>query len=85
MADHYRELLRETEIRFTTHDLTAPEIRMRETIREQAKKFAEYLIHVCPSDSHELRVALTHLDETVMWANAGIARKGARDASQPSA
>lgn len=44
-----------------------------ETIRAEAKKFAELLVTLCPP-SRELSVALTELETSVMWANASIAR-----------
>lgn len=42
-------------------------------IRDAAKALAQYLVAVCPP-SRELSLALTHLEEVVMWANASIAR-----------
>jgi hypothetical protein len=42
-------------------------------IREKAKELAYVLVRNCPI-SRELSVALTHLDELVMNANASIAR-----------
>ena len=44
-----------------------------ETIRDYAKGFAHLLVQNCTT-SRELSIALTHLEETVMWANAAIAR-----------
>ena len=42
-------------------------------IREEAKTFAYLLIESCPP-SRELSLAITKLEETVMWANSAIAR-----------
>lgn len=42
-------------------------------IRATAKTFAELLVAKCPH-SRELSVALTKLEEVVMWSNASIAR-----------
>ena len=42
-------------------------------IRENAKNLALILNDMCP-DSREKSLALTKLEETVMWANAAIAR-----------
>ena len=42
-------------------------------IRNTAKEFALKLDALCP-DSREKALALTKLEETVMWANAAIAR-----------
>jgi len=44
-----------------------------ERIRLEAKLFAESLVLVCPP-SRELSLALTNLENAVMWANASIAR-----------
>ena len=44
-----------------------------ESIREGACEYAEYLAHHCP-ESRELSLAMTKLEEAVMWANAAIAR-----------
>lgn len=42
-------------------------------IRAKAKEFAEMIYFSCPS-SRERSLALTKLEEVVMWANASIAR-----------
>lgn len=42
-------------------------------LREKAKEFAEMIDANCP-DSREKSLALTKLEETIMWANASIAR-----------
>ena len=42
-------------------------------IRLQAHELAEMLQSLCP-ESRELSIALTNLEQTVMWANASIAR-----------
>ena len=44
-------------------------------IRSRAHDLAEYLQENCPQ-SRELSLALTSLEQTVMWANASIARNG---------
>ncbi len=44
-----------------------------ENIREEAKKVACLIEDLCPS-SREKSLALTKLEESVMWANASIAR-----------
>lgn len=59
--------------RFTYHSPTPEQIPLYESIRGQAKLWADYLVMACP-ESRELSLALTHLEETVMWANASIAR-----------
>lgn len=42
-------------------------------IRSMAHDLAEYLQSNCPA-SRELSLALTNLEQVVMWANASIAR-----------
>ena len=44
-----------------------------EKIRGQAKLLAELFLDLVP-DSREKSLAFTKLEESVMWANAGIAR-----------
>lgn len=43
------------------------------TIREEAKKLALVVNAMCP-DSREKSLAITKIEEAVMWANASIAR-----------
>ena len=42
-------------------------------LRDAAKTLALYIDHECPN-SREKSLALTKLEEAVMWANAAIAR-----------
>jgi len=44
-----------------------------ENIRKYAKEYAHFINENCP-DSREKSIAITRLEETVMWANASIAR-----------
>lgn len=44
-----------------------------EAIRAKARELAELIEESCP-DSREKSLANTKLEETVMWANASIAR-----------
>lgn len=43
------------------------------TIREEGKKLALLIDALCP-DSREKSLAMTKIEEAVMWANASIAR-----------
>lgn len=47
-------------------------------IRVQAKELA-YMIDTHVPDSREKSLAMTKLEECVMWANAGIARNDAEE------
>lgn len=60
---------------FTYHSPKPGQPEQYETIRAVAKDFA-YLIQSVVPESREQSLALTKLDETVMWANAGVARHG---------
>lgn len=44
-------------------------------IRDMAHDYANYIQCVCP-ESRELSLALTKIEESVMWANASVARNG---------
>jgi hypothetical protein len=57
---------------FSYHATTDTQVFKYSTIREMAKQLAYLIDHSCP-DSHEKSVAIMHLQNTVMWANASIA------------
>ena len=59
---------------FTYHTPKPGHPEMYTEIREKAKELA-YLIDEISPDSREKSLAMTKLEECVMWANAGIARK----------
>jgi hypothetical protein len=48
-------------------------------VREKARGLAEFFVTVCPS-SRELSLALTYLEDAVMWANNAIARNEDQEA-----
>lgn len=58
---------------FTYHKPTAMQQKRYELIRSEAKDLADKLMNYCP-ESRERSLALTNLEQTVMWANAAIAR-----------
>jgi hypothetical protein len=63
--------------RFTYHP-PKPERLQAETyeqMRSHALTMATFINRVCP-ESREKSLAITNLEETVMWANAAIARHG---------
>ena len=60
--------------RFTYHRPEGNQAERYEQIRDKALKFAMFLVISTP-ESREQSLALTHLEETVMWANAAIARR----------
>lgn len=58
---------------FTYHDLRPDQANRYATIRLFCKRTAEIIDHLCP-ESREKSLAMTKLEEAVMWANASIAR-----------
>ena len=65
---------KELEIRFAYHAPKEGQADMYALIRNMAKVFAEEISRLCPP-SREESLALTKLEEVVMWANAAIARR----------
>jgi hypothetical protein len=59
--------------RFTYHKPKDDQPQRYEQIRDLARAFAASLATKCPQ-SRELSLALTKLEECMMWANASIAR-----------
>ena len=66
--------IEEIENNFTYHVLKEEQSEMCERIRYKAKMLAAFINEKCP-DSREKSLALTKLEEAVMWANASIERK----------
>lgn len=66
-------LVTQIENNFTYHAPKAGQPERYTLIRDTAKQLALLLGEQCPS-SRELSLALTKLEESVMWANAAIAR-----------
>ena len=58
---------------FTYHAPTPDQLPRFEQIRDEGRELALLLNALCPQ-SRELSLALTKLEEVVMWANASIAR-----------
>lgn len=63
----------DVEKRFTYHSPKGKEHRFQ-TLRDNAKSLAYEIKKQCP-DSRERSLALTKLEEVIMWANASIARE----------
>ena len=61
------------EVAFTYHSPKPGQSEQYTVIREKAKELASLIDSTCP-DSREKSLAMTKLEECVMWANAGIAR-----------
>jgi hypothetical protein len=60
--------------RFAYHQpSTSNVIASHSTVRNCCKDTASIIVQLCPP-GRELALALTHLEEAMMWANAAIAR-----------
>jgi hypothetical protein len=69
------------EQRFTYHPPQSDQIKAAfVALREDAKSYAHLVNRLCP-ESREKSLAVTKLEEVVMWANASIARHGLGEAS----
>jgi hypothetical protein len=71
----YFEQLEELRIRFAYHAPTPEKVTQHETVRENCFALAEYLTAELP-ESREKSLAITKLEEVMMWSNAAIARRG---------
>lgn len=58
---------------FTYHQPSGDQPERYEQIRGKAKELAYLIEDLCP-DSREKSLAMTQLEDAVMWANASIAR-----------
>lgn len=59
--------------RFTYHSPSVTQVPRYNQIRQSTRRLALIVNQLCP-DSREKSVAMTKLEEFVMWANASIAR-----------
>lgn len=66
-------LLERIEKDFTYHPPQGDQAARYEKMRATAKEFAQLIVQLTP-DGRERSVALTKLEESIMWANAAIAR-----------
>ena len=70
----YHNMDEEIDIRFTYHAPKDDQPDRYNKLRADAKFLAEGIATNCP-DSRERSLALTKLEECIMWANAAIARR----------
>lgn len=66
-------LVQRIERDFTYHAPQGDQAERYRKIREGAKALALLMVDLCP-DHRERSLALTKLEESVMWANSSIAR-----------
>lgn len=64
---------RQIDNNFKYHSPTELQIEQHVAIQEIAKSFAHFINEICP-DSIEKRLAITNLEQAVMWGNAAIVR-----------
>lgn len=65
---------KELEVRFTYHAPRGTQIDRYHEIRRAGKQMAAEILALTP-ESREQSLAITHLEQTIMWANAAIARR----------
>ncbi len=65
----------ELETRFTYHTPNENDIEFYRIIRSMAADFADH-VNEFVADSREKSIAITKIEEAVMWANAARARRG---------
>lgn len=68
------EMMSELVKRFTYHPPAKGQPAIYQMLRGEAKNLAKTIVRYCPS-SRERSLAITKLEEVVMWANASIARR----------
>jgi len=73
-VEHCPDFADELMTRFTYHSFTGTQPARYVEIRSLAHGLATFMLEACPP-SRELSLALTNLEEAVMWANAAIARR----------
>ena len=64
----------ELDLRFTYHPPTGDQPERYVKIGAKVRELADLIAEVCP-ESREQALAMTHLEEVRMWANASIARR----------
>ena len=70
--------------RFTYHAPTPEQPKVYQLVRDLAHLLA-LTVEAATFPSRERSLALTNIEQAVMWANAGIARRGLSDAAHAGA
>ena len=60
--------------RFRYHAPDPDRARRHETVRARCRELAAFIDELVP-DGREKSLAITHLEDTMMWVNAAIARE----------
>ena len=71
--ESFVEFMKDLDNKFSYHAAKENQCVRYENIRQSAKDMYTMLNSLCPC-SRELSLALTNLEQCVMWANASIAR-----------
>ena len=58
---------------FKYHAPTDAKVAFHEAVRAEAKNLAMFILNNCPP-GRETSIAITKIEEAMMWANAAIAR-----------
>jgi len=61
--------------RFTYHAPRPGQAEIYERLRAEARALATSINELCP-ESNEKSLAVTQLEQSIMWANAAVARHG---------
>lgn len=61
------------DVRFSAHSVSPIEANTITRLRWEARRFANIIVGAVP-DGRERSLAITHLEEAIFWAVAGIAR-----------
>jgi len=64
----------ELAVRFTYHPPSGDQPRRFMNIRDEGLRFADLIVGSTP-DCREQALAITKIEEAIMWANAAIARR----------
>lgn len=73
MSEKEGNMNNQIENNFMYHTPKEGQVEKYEVIRSKAKELAYLIDDTCPG-SREKSLAMTNLEESVMWANASIAR-----------
>lgn len=66
---------KELDNRFTFHPANTPDRQVNhQSVRDECRDFSRYLNGLLP-EGREKALALTHLEEVMMWSNAALARQ----------
>lgn len=68
-----QQQLKQLNVAFTFHPPKGDQAQRYAHIRDAGRGLAEQMLHLCPQ-SRELSLALTNVEQAIMWANAAIAR-----------